>query len=204
MARIATRNIFHGTHLVRRFQRISQRDLVVIRRAGKNHRVLTQRIVDRRLVTHIENLLARAEIFFRVAMAVEAELHLQRRVLVGERHQVDWTMTGVAADTFIDMNAVIEINEVRKLVDAGPLKRLSGAPAFADWLKISGVSPDLLVAVDAGLGGRNSGEARIFNRRMAIAAIDAKSGDVVLMAERYRLRLPHSLIRNIRSPLQFP
>jgi hypothetical protein len=39
------------------------------------------------------------------------------------------------------------------------------------------------VAVHAGLGGRNSGKAGILNRGVAITAIQAQAGGMVLMAE---------------------
>src|SRR5215471_11849037 len=57
------------------------------------------------------------------------------------------------------------------------------------------------MAIHAGLGWRNAGKARNFDRRVTVAAIDPESGDVMLMTERNRLRLAHALIRDVRRAL---
>ena len=86
-------------------------------------------------------------------------------------------MAGVAAHTLIHVDAVIEIHEVRHLVDARPLDRLARAVAFTHRLEVRGVRPDLRMAVHAGLGRRDAGKARLLDRSMAIAAVDPQSGD---------------------------
>src|SRR5208282_130175 len=108
---------------------------------------------------------------------------------------------GVAANALIDVNAVIEIDEVGELVDSRPLQRLAGAVAGADRFQERRVGPDLRVAVHAGLGGRNAGEARSLDRRVAIAAVNAESGDVMLVAEGHGLWLAHSSIGDVRRTL---
>ncbi len=203
MAGVATGDVFDRAHLVRFFERVAERDLVVINLAVKNDIILTQRIVDRLLVTHIENLLTRAQILFGVAMAVEAELHLQRRKLIHQRHLVNRTMAGVAAYPFSNVNAVVEIYIVRQLVDAGPFQRVSRAEAFADRLQIRRIGPNLRMAVHAGLSRRNAGEARSLNRCVTVAAIDAEAADVMLMTKRNWLRLSDAGIGNKWSALQF-
>jgi hypothetical protein len=134
-------------------------------------------------------------------MAAQAPLHLQRFLLIHERHLVDWTVAGVATYSFIDMNAVIEKDEVGKLVYPRPLQRLAGAVAGADGLEQLGIRPDLRVAVHAGLGGRNAGETRSLNGSVAVAAVDAESGDVMLMTEGHGLRLAHSRVGDVRRTL---
>src|SRR5271154_6644057 len=134
-------------------------------------------------------------------MATQTPLHLQRFLLIHQRHLVDWTVAGVAAHTLIDMNAVVEINEVRKLVHPRPLQRLASTVAGADGFEQLSIRPDLRVAVHAGLGGRNARETRSLNRSMAVAAVDAESGNVMLMAERRRLRLAHSGVGDVRRTL---
>src|SRR5580658_9507093 len=100
------------------------------------------------------------------------------------------------------MNAVIEIYEVGQLVDARPFERPAGAKTFAHGLQISGVGPDLRMAIHAGLGGRDAGEARRFNRGMTVAAIDAEPGYVMLVAEGNGLILSDTGVRDVRSALQ--
>jgi len=202
MTGIATGNVLDRAHLVGFLERIAERGLVVVSRTGKNHRILSQRVVDRLLIAHIENLFARAQVFFRIAMAVEAELHLQRCVLISKWHLIDGTVAGITADTFVYVDAVIEIYKVGQLVDPRPLERAPCAIAFTDRLQISGVGPDLRVAVHAGLGGWNACEARSFNRGVTVTAIDAKSRYMVLVAKRNRLVFPDSSIRNVWCTFQ--
>ena len=92
------------------------------------------------------------------------------------------------------MDAVVEIDEARQIVDAMPAERLVGSIAFADRFEHGAADPDLAVAVHAGLGGRDAGEGGVFDRGVAVAAIDPQNARVVLVAERNRLddRLPHA------------
>ena len=120
-------------------------------------------------------------------MAVEAPLHLQRRLLQHQRHAIDAAVAGLAADALLHVNAVVEVDEVRQVVHADPAQRLVVAEARAHRLEIRAGRPDLRVAVDAGLGRRNAGRRRDFNRRVAVAAVDADAADVMLMRELDRL-----------------
>ena len=199
MARAATGDVSRAADVVLFYQ--SQAQLVLIRVALP---IDGDRFCCRGLfIAHVEYLIPRAEIFFWGAMAVEAPLHLQRFLLIHQRHLVDGAVAGVATDSFSYMNAVIEKNEVGELVDAGPLQALAGAIAGADWLKKLGVGPDLRVAVHAGASGRDSGEARSLDRGVAVAAVDAKSGNVVLVAERDRLWLAHAGVGDVWRALNF-
>ncbi len=53
-------------------------------------------------------------------MTGETPLHRKRRDARGQRHFIDGAMAGLAADPFGDVNAMVEINEVRQLVQALP------------------------------------------------------------------------------------
>ncbi len=112
-------------------------------------------------------------------------------------------MAGIAADALGHVDTVVEVNEVRKLVDARPLQRFSGAVTGADRLKKLGIRPDLRVAVHAGLGRGNACETRGFDGCVAVATVDAQSRDVVLMAKGNGLRLANAGIRNERGTLDF-
>src|SRR5215469_12371661 len=179
MAGAAARDVFYAAHVVLPDQGRAEGILIGVVLAIKLHYVGAAR----RLVAHVENLIARAEILLRSAMAPQAPLHLQAFLLVHQRHGIDRAVTGVAADSFSHMNAVVEIHEVGELVDAHPLQRLTATVAGADRLQQLGIRPDLRVAVHAGLGWRNAGKARGLDRSVAVTAVDAESGDVVLMAE---------------------
>ena len=72
-------------------------------------------------------------------------------------------MTSGATHALVNMNAVIEIDEARQVVDPRPLQRLPGAETFAHRLQNRTLGPDLRVAIHADLGGWNPGERRLFD-----------------------------------------
>jgi hypothetical protein len=148
---------------------------------------------------HVENLIAWPQNRFRVAMAVQTPLHQQRRRLKHERHLVHLPVAGRAANTFVDVNAVIEIDVIRQPVDANPLNRFIRSITFAYWLQISGVVEENGMAIHAGLGGRNPGGGGGFDAGMTIPAIDAVVANVVFVAELDGLLARDVLIRQIGS-----
>src|SRR5262249_20760329 len=108
-------------------------------------------------------------------------------LLPHERHAVDLSVARRAADAFVYVDAVVEVDEVRQIMDTRPLNRPSRAEALAHRLEKRAVREDLRVAVHAGLGRRNAGERRVLDRRVAVAAVDAVARDVALVAELDRL-----------------
>ena len=127
----------------------------------------------------------------RVPVAVEAPLHGQRVLLPGDRHLVHPAVAGDAADALLDVDAVVEVDEVRQVVDALPLERRPVAEALPHRLQQRAVGPDLRVAGHAGLGRRDAGEGGLLHGGVAVAAVDAVVRDVVLVAERHRLLERH-------------
>ncbi len=97
-------------------------------------------------------------------------------------------MTTGAADALVDVYAVIEIDEVRQVMNSDPLNRLIVAERSAHGLQIRTVSPDLRVTVHAGLCRRHPCRSRLLYGRVAVAAINAVVAHVMLVAELYRLR----------------
>jgi len=135
-------------------------------------------------------------------MAFETPFHLKRGHLPYQRHLIDSAVAGRAAHSFVDVNAVIEIDEVGQIVHALPDDRLTGAPAFADRLQIRAVCKELRVTVHARLCRRYSGKRRFFDRRMAIAAIYSVIADVMFMTELNRLFLRLECAGGIGRPAQ--
>jgi hypothetical protein len=130
-----------------------------------------------------KNVLQRAEMSLGVAVAVQAPFHDQRRRLTGDGHLVDSVMITRTADTLVDVNAVVEVDETRKVLNAPPANRLPGAIALADRGEHVAADPDLRMAVHACLGGRNASIAGYLDERMAIPAIDAEDTDMMLVTE---------------------
>ena len=80
---------------------------------------------------HVRDLVLRPQNLLRVAMAFETPFHLQRRRVPHQRHMVYATVAGRTTDPLVDVNAVIEVGEIREVMHARPFDRLAGAPAFA-------------------------------------------------------------------------
>ncbi len=197
MTRVATGDVHYAADTVLLHQGRAQRSLVGIALAVNFDYVRAARL----LVAHIEYLITRAQMILRGAVASKAPLHLKRFRLVHQRHLVDWSVAGIAADTLRDVNAVIKKDEIGKLIDPRPLQGLSRTITGANRLEQLGISPDLRMAVHAGFRGRDSGKGRSLHGRVAVAAVDTKPGDVMLMAERNRLRLANSRIRDVGRAL---
>lgn len=96
-------------------------------------------------------------------------------------------MAGVASHAFVDMNAVVEIYKVGKVVDPRPHQGLVAAVTLPYRFQQGLVRPDLGVTIHAGLGRWDTGESGVLDRCVTVAAVDTQTGDMMLMAERSRL-----------------
>ena len=102
-----------------------------------------------------------------------------------------------ATNAFIDVNAVIEINVVRKAMYSHPLDGLIGAIALANWLEISDVIEKHGMAIHAGFRGRDTGEGGGFDASVTVTTIDAVVSHVMLVAELNGLIATHPLIGDV-------
>lgn len=164
-------------------------------------------LILRRLPSRAENFFARTHETLRRAMASEAPFHVQRVLAPRQSHLADRAVTGHTADTFFNVNAVIEINEVGEIIDANPLNRFVVPKTLAYRLQHYSGGMDLRVAGHASVRRRNTGEIALFDRGVAIAAIDAELADVMAMAEGNRLLANDAGLRDIRGALdqtQYP
>src|ERR1700674_5628136 len=138
-------------------------------------------LIARRLVAHRGDELARADVLLGVAVAVQAPLHAERSLLPGQRHRVDAPVAGFTTDSLGNVNTVVEVNEIRQIVDARPWDRVAGPVTGPHRLQRRTREPDLRMAVHAGSSGRDVGKTRGLDRRVAIAAVDADPAHVMLM-----------------------
>src|SRR6185503_5267006 len=68
-------------------------------------------LISRRLIRHVENFLARTHEAFRRTMTVETPIHVERVFPPYQRHLVNTAVTGRTSDSFVNVNAMIEIDE---------------------------------------------------------------------------------------------
>src|SRR5260370_3964066 len=122
---------------------------------------------------HIKDFLFRSHEIFRRAMTLETPLHLQGCRLRNHRHLIDAAVASRTAHAFIHMNRMIEIREVRKVMNANPLQRLARLETRAHRFQVRTVGPNLFVAVHANGGRRQAPRRRSFKPRVAIGTNDA-------------------------------
>src|SRR5437867_1341430 len=123
-------------------------------------------------------------------MALKAPFHEQRVFPPRHRHLVDGSVARRALNTSMHVDAVIEINEIRETVHAGPLERAILTIACAHRFQRRAVRPHLRVAVHAGLRRWNPCKGTVFDGSVAVATVDADARHVMLVAEWHGL-LPH-------------
>src|SRR5712691_4754981 len=142
-----------------------------------------RQLVFRWLPVHTEHKGTRPDEAFRFAVALKTPLHEQRLLPPHHRHLVDPPMARHTANAFLYMDAVIEVDKIREVMDSDPGERCVGAQAGAHRFEHRALSPDLGVAVHTGLGGRNASHGGFLHRGVAVTAVDADTADVMLMAE---------------------
>lgn len=135
-------------------------------------------------------------------VAPEAPLHGEAARLAHERHPVHAAMASRARDAAMNMNAVIEIDEVRQVVHTRPPQGLPRASTPAHRLEHVGLTPELRMTGHARLRRRHPSERRRLDGRVAVATIDAETPYVMFMAERNRLLHESILLRAPRRARQ--
>ena len=156
-------------------------------------------LIRRRLPIHVENLILRPHVLFRMAVAIQAPLHVERRSLEQERHLVDRTVARRTTDTLIDVNAVVEIHVIGQTVDLYPFNGAIRPVTLAHGLEIAHIVEKHRVAVHAGFRRGNACVSGGFHTRMTVPAVNAIICNMMLVAELYGLAPDHALVRNIRG-----
>ena len=154
-------------------------------------------LIGGRLPLHVENLVFGTNVLGRIAMTIEAPLHIQRRGLEYQGHLIDRAMTRGATDALIDVDAVIEIDVIGEPVNLDPLDRLIGAVTLADWFEVRGIVEQYRVAIHAGFSRRNAGVGGGFHAVMTITTINAVVAHVVFVAELHGLHARDTLVRDV-------
>ena len=93
-----------------------------------------------------------------MTMAIQAPLHVQGLCLPREWHFVDTAVTGFATNPLMYMDAVVEVHEIRNVVNTHPLQWTVVAKARANRLQGWAIRPNLLVAVHAYFRRGNAGK----------------------------------------------
>ena len=84
------------------------------------------------LPIQVRDLVQRAEFGGGIAMAIEAEGHAQRLVMIDFLHLVDGAMALDAANASIHVDRMVEIRIIRHAMDLNPFDRLARGGAVTD------------------------------------------------------------------------
>src|ERR1700722_9293185 len=76
-------------------------------------------LIGRCFISHVKDLIARANVLFGIAVTVDAPVHVKRVFLVHQRHLLDVPMAGGASDALVDVDSVVEVHEIGQIVDTG-------------------------------------------------------------------------------------
>ena len=106
-------------------------------------------------------------------------------------------MAGIATDSFVYMNAVIEVNEIGEIIYASPLQGFTGSETRPNRFQERTIHPDLRMTVHARFRGWNAGKTGSLYCRVAVAAINPHSPNVMRMTELDRLFAGHFCLRYI-------
>lgn len=117
----ATGDVLRAADVVLVLEVVAELELVGERLPGNSHGIAFTRAV----VAHVEYFIWRSQEFFRFAVAVQTPFHLQRGGWIHKWHPVHGTMAVTAPDSLVNMNAVIEIYVVGKVINARPVERFS-------------------------------------------------------------------------------
>src|SRR6188508_2729888 len=77
-----------------------------------------------RLETHRRDFAPRPDELFGGSMTTDAPLHLERPLLLHQRHLIDPAVAALAAHALLHVNAVIEIDKIGQVVHPNPFQRL--------------------------------------------------------------------------------
>jgi hypothetical protein len=88
---------------------VSQALDLVLRHQFRTNLILVRR---RRFISDVENLFSWSDIPFGMPMAIDAPLHIKSVDFVHQWHLIYPTMAGGTSDTFIHMDAVVEVDKV--------------------------------------------------------------------------------------------
>jgi hypothetical protein len=139
-------------------------------------------------------MFSRAEMWFRIAMAVETPAHAQRFCLIHLLHAVHASVATHAGDAPSDMGRVIEMSVVGQVVNLLPLNRLPGRLTLSNGEQLGTVRVDRgrrdrairirgAVAVRAGRRRRNRRMGCLVHAAVAIPTVHLQLTRVQFMTE---------------------
>lgn len=148
-------------------------------------------------------MLAGPDKFFGIRVTGQAPFHVQRVLLHHERHLIDLTVAGYAGHALGDVNAVVEVNVIRKVVHFDPFHGLAGLHAFADGREHRRVGKNLRMTLHACRGRRDAGESTFFDAGVTETAVDTDAADVMFMTKRHALFAGNADLSVVRSPGEY-
>lgn len=120
-------------------------------------------------------------------VTLQAPLHFQRSHSPNLRHGIHLSVAIRAVEPLRDMDAVIEVDEIGKVVHPRPSQGNAVAGAVPQRLEHGRVGKKLRVAGHADFRRRDPGKTACLHRRVTVPAVDPVVARMVLVTERDRL-----------------
>src|SRR5207245_9967352 len=95
-------------------------------------------------------------------------------------------MTGDTANTFVQVNTVIEVGKIREIIHSGPGNGLPRPETVPHGGKEGTCSPDIGMTIHTRFSVRHSSNGADFHRAVAVAPVNTKPTHAMLMADQHR------------------
>lgn len=139
------------------------------------------------LIPHGGHLLYRSDKLLGLTVTVQTPGHAEWFSLVDNFHPVDPAVAGLTSHSDTDVDFVVEVSVIGKVMNPDPLDGITTLPTLTHRLKRFTVERNLIVTVHTGLCGRNIGLIGVEYLRMAVLTIEPDLTDVLAVAEWNRL-----------------
>lgn len=147
-------------------------------------------MVGRSFPFHVGDLIDRTQIDVRIPVTIQTPTHAERLDQHDLFHLRNIAVTTDTPDSGIDVRRVIEVSEVRQVVDSNPFQRLAGSEAVSHQSQFLAFGFDHRVTIHTGSGRGHVGVGLLLDSGMAVAAVDPQVARVDSVAVRHRLFWP--------------
>jgi hypothetical protein len=117
-------------------------------------------------------------------VAIQTPPHAERLLVNHDWHLIHFAVTAHATDPAFDMDGMIEVNVIGRLMDPLPSNRVTTRPAHSHRFKLPAVCFDRLVAIHARLRRRDLRDGRLLDTGVAVEAREPQAARVLLVGER--------------------
>ncbi len=136
----------------------------------------------RRLVAHLGDIFGEAQIWRRVAMAIQTPTHRERFGLINFDHLVDATVARFTANAGTNVGRMVEVHVVREVGHPRPPHGLAAGEGLADRQQLRAFGMNRRMAIHARCRGWHGRFSAAFHGSVAVTTVHTKFASVQGMA----------------------